>query len=131
MELGLFVRGDRMNMDLPIEVTPEPIDPKQQINPTYSPETGLFIPATIDEAIAELEKMLHPEFIEEARAMTQSEFLNSQHLGLAMWIRNNWQLWGINPMTLHLKSLGIHHPDGMASFLLGKFWQHLQPSTAD
>jgi len=76
--------------------------------------------------------MLHPEFIEEARAMTEVEFLTSQHFDLAMWIRNEWALWGINPMTLHLRALGITHPDGMASFLLGQFWQHLQqPSTAD
>ncbi len=37
----------RMNMDSPIEVTPEPTDPKQQINPTYSPQTGLFIPLSL------------------------------------------------------------------------------------
>lgn len=115
-----------MNMDLPIEVTPEPTDPKQQINPTYSPETGLFIPANIEEAIAELEKMLHPEFIEEARAMTELEFLNSQHFGLTMWIRNNWELWGINPLTQSLRTQGMTDPSQMASFLLGKFWQHLQ-----
>ena len=115
-----------MNMDLPIEVTPEPTDPKQQINPTYSPETGLFIPASIEEAITELEKMLHPEFIQEARAMPESEFLASQYFGLAMWIRNNWQLWGINPLTQFLRTQGMTHPDEMASFLLGQFWQHLQ-----
>ncbi|MCT7965094.1 hypothetical protein NG799_01945 [Laspinema sp. D1] len=114
-----------MNMD-PIEVTPAPIEPKEQINPTYSPATGLFIPATIDEAIAELEKMLHPQFIEEARTMTQAQFLDSQHLGLAMWIRNNWELWRMNELTQSLRIQGMTHPDEMASFLLGQFWEHLQ-----
>ncbi|MCT7957197.1 DUF6794 domain-containing protein [Laspinema palackyanum] len=118
-------RSHRMSMDLPIGVTPEPTDPKQQINPTYSP-TGLFIPSSIEEAIAELEKMLHPDFIEEARAMTQAEFLASQHLGLALWLRNNWELWRVNPLTQSLQGLNITHPDGMSSFLLGQFWQKLQ-----
>ncbi len=117
-------------MDLPIEVTPEPVDPKTQINPTYSQQTGLFIPSSIEEAVAELDKMLHPEFIEEVRTMTQDEFLDSQHLNLAMWIRNNWELWRVNPLTESLRGLGITDPDEMSAFLLGKFWQHLQqPST--
>ncbi|MCT7971236.1 DUF6794 domain-containing protein [Laspinema olomoucense] len=120
-----------MNMDLPIEVTPAPADPKTQINPTYSPETGLFVPSSIEEAIAELEKMLHPEFIEDARAMSQLEFLNSQHFSLAMWIRNEWTLWGINPLTQSLRIQGITHPDEMSSFLLGQFWQHLQQHSTD
>ncbi len=112
-------------MNIPIEITPEPLDPKEQINPTYSPPTGLFIPASIEEAVAELQKMLHPDFIEEARAMNESEFLASQRLGLAMWIRNNWELWQVNPLTQYLKSLGVRDPDGMSIFLLGQFWHHL------
>ncbi len=119
-------------MDLPIEVTPEPTDPKYQINPTYSPQTGLFIPSSLEEAIIELEKMLHPEFIAEIRAMSQSQFLNSQHFGLGMWLRNNWKLWETNPLTQILEGLGITHPDGMSSALLDLFWHCLQqPSTED
>lgn len=118
-----------MNMNEPIEVKPEPTDPKQQIHPTYSQERGLFIPANIEEAIAKLEKMLHPEFIAEARAMSQSEFLGSQHCGLAMWLRNNWELWRMNALTQSLQGLGITHPDSMSSFLLGQFWEHLQKTS--
>jgi len=42
-----FLRGDRLPT--------EPTDPKQQINPIYSPEMGLFIPSSIEEAVAESE----------------------------------------------------------------------------
>ena len=118
-------------MNEPIKVKPKSTDPRQQIHRTYSP-TGLFIPTSIEEAIAELEKMLHPQFIAEARAMSQSEFLDSQHCGLAMWIRNNWELWRVNRLSQSLQGLGITHPDSMSSFLLGQFWDHLQqPSTAE
>lgn len=109
----------------PIEVTPEPIDPKQQIAPT---PTGVLIPGSIDEAIAELETMLHPDFIAEARAMSQSQFLTSQHFGLALWMRNNWQLWQSNRLTECLQGLGVTHPDAMSSFLLIALWHHLQQS---
>lgn len=106
----------------PIEVTPEPINQQTPDSPT------VLIPATIEEAIAELEKMLHPDFIEEARKMTQSQFVSSQHFGLALWMRNNWGLWQKNQLTEQLKSLGVTHPDRMSAFLLIALWHHLQQS---
>lgn len=118
-------------MSKPIGVSPQPTEPKQQIHPTPDPDSpsGVLIPATIEEAVAELEKMLHPDLIEEIRNETESEFLASQHFELGLWIRLSWRLWRVsipNKLIQCFQSMEIHHPDAMSSFLLIALWHHLQ-----
>jgi hypothetical protein len=58
------------------------------------------------------------------KADKDSTFL-SYHFGIGMWMRNNWGLWAGSRLAKYLDSLGIHHPDGMSSFILETFWYRL------
>lgn len=77
-----------------------------RIHPTPDPNspTGIFIPSNIEEAIAELEKALHPQLIEEILGMDKSQLIGSFHFGLGTWMRNNWGLWKSNQLTDSLRS---------------------------
>lgn len=46
-------------------------------------------------------------------------FCSDLHMGLGMWIRNNWGLWNKEGgLYTHFISLGIGHPDDMSSILI-------------
>lgn len=93
--------------------------------PDLDSPTGVYIPADIDDAIAELEKMLHPALIEEIKVCSPEELIGKYHFGLLMWMRGNWGLWHGSRLAGFLKSQGISHSDSMSSAVLTAFWQYL------
>ena len=101
-------------------------DPKYKVTPTEdkgSP-SGLYIPKDIEDCFKELEKMLHPDLIQEMKSGTELD-MAQHHFGLGRWMRNNWQLWGISRLSAYFNGLGVHHPDNMSGIILTSFWRHL------
>jgi hypothetical protein len=62
-----------------------------QFNPTPDPDspTGVLILHTIEEAMAELDRLLPPALKTE---LAQAESLTDYHWSLGGWLRNHWQL---------------------------------------
>ena len=48
------------------------------------------------------------------------------HLGLGMWMRNNWGLWGGSRLQKYFTDKGVTHPEGMSSVILFYYWDWLQ-----
>ena len=84
----------------------------------------VYIPRNLDDAFNKLEKMIHPEVLEEYKKRTLVE--NSKYcFNLGMWIRTNWGLWDGSRLARYFNKLEIHHPDDMSQIILDTFWRYL------
>jgi hypothetical protein len=81
-------------------------------------------PATLSEALARLRQTLPPETIQEMRDGTEDD-MRMYHMGLGLWIRNDWGLWARGPLYQDLAALGLRHPDDMSAVILTCFWREL------
>ncbi|MCE5325160.1 MAG: hypothetical protein LLG01_01975 [Planctomycetaceae bacterium] len=80
-------------------------------------------PATIDQAVERLMKELTPRG-RGAIAAIKEEDLIDMHMGLGLWVRNNFGLWAGNDSLL--KSTGKTHPDEASQVILHALWTRLR-----
>lgn len=99
---------------------------KYRLNPTPDPNApfGFYIPKDLNDALSELQKMLHPDLVEEITHGSESDMIK-YHFGLGMWIRNNWALWKGSRISRYFNELEIYHPDDMSGIILDSFWTQL------
>ncbi len=74
----------------------------------------------------QLEKMHNDTTKEQIRAMTEDEFTGRSHMGMGMWIRNNWGLWKGGALHDYFVSIGIFHPDDMSGIILTSYYRQLK-----
>lgn len=106
---------------------PTPVTPKTsyQINATPDPDspTGVYIPATVEEAIGEFDKMLPVAL----KLKLLEDSIWNYHFTLGLWLRNNWNLWRDPPLVQSLVERGASpHPDDLGSLLLLGYQKYLQ-----
>ena len=80
------------------------------------------VPETLDEAHLELERRLPKRVIAKIDAMKTEDEMIDYHMGLGMWMRNTWGLWGNSPLATHMRSYGFTHADDMSGVILETFW---------
>ena len=118
-----------------IVTEPEPNDDKYKLNSTPDPDssTGVYIPVDIQDAIQELERMLHPPLMEDIKKCeSELDLIRGHHCGLGMWMRNNWGLWHGSRLVQYLNNIGHYYfPDDASSFILKCFWKHLNDQPLD
>lgn len=82
-------------------------------------------PNTLEEAMECFKELLSPADQVEITRMSEDD-LSRLHMGLGMWIRNNWGLWDEqSEMCKHMKSLGFVHADDMSGSLMREFWARM------
>ena len=84
-----------------------------------------YKPVNLDEAVLQLEKIHHDTTKQKIIAMTEDQFIAGSHMGLGMWIRNNWGLWKGGELSKYFNSIGIYHPDDMSGIILTSYYRHL------
>lgn len=101
-------------------------DPKYKLTPTKDSKssTGLYIPVDLEDCFKELEKMLHSDFLKEYKNKKEED-LAVYHMGLGLWLRNNWGLWGGSRLSKYFNQLGVFHPDDMSGIIINTFWSKL------
>lgn len=72
------------------------------------------LPATLEEAHLQLEKLLPGEELAKIDAMQSEDEMIEYHLTLGMDIRNGWGLWSEGLLAQYMQKLGFHHPDDMS-----------------
>ena len=92
---------------------------------------GVYIPRNLEECFLELDKLLPEVDIREMKALPKSEDMIRYHLGLGMWIRNNWGLWGGSRLQTYFQEKGIRHPDNMSGLLLSFYYDWLHGQNDD
>jgi len=101
-------------------------DLSYRINPTRDSgsESGIYIPRDLEDCFSELERMLSSSLIETIKSGNEEDLID-YHLGLGLWIRNNWGLWGDSRLRKYFSSQGIDHPDDMSGIIIDSFWRRL------
>jgi len=94
------------------------------VDKTEQPPKEIYIPKDLDDCFAQLKKLLKPEDIEKMRVGTEDD-MTQYHMGLGMWMRNNWGLWGGSRLAAWFNAQGINHPDDMSGIILDSFWRYL------
>lgn len=99
---------------------------KFKLNPTpdSTAKYKVYVPANLEDAFAELKKMLHPDLLKEMEEGSEQAMIG-YHMGLGRWMRNNWGLWGGARLAKYFNGIGIYHPDDMSGIILVSFWRHL------
>jgi len=87
---------------------------------------GRYIPKDLKDAFDQMDKQL-PEVdrVEMKALMSRNEMIR-YHMGLGMWMRNNWGLWGGSRLQKYFTDKGVTHPDDMSSVILFFYWDWLQ-----
>ena len=100
---------------------------KYRITPTpdETSPTGVKIPNDLDEALAELDRMLTPALKDEMRKGDEKA-MGQYHFGLGMWMRNDWGFWKGLELAKWFNARGITHPDDMSGIVLTSYWRHLR-----
>jgi len=107
------------------------IDPRFKLNlhEDKSSLTGVYIPKDLNDCHKELDRMLHPDarlFLGgKLPGLSQEDKYKFEegygHLGIGMWIRNNWGLWKGSHLAKHFNAMGIKHPDDMSGIILASY----------
>jgi hypothetical protein len=87
-------------------------------------EVKVYIPKDLDDCFAELKRMLSKEQIEKMKNGTEKDMID-YHMGLGLWLRNNWGLWRGSRLSKWFNDKGIRHPDDMSGIIFDSFWRHL------
>ena len=88
--------------------------------------TENYKPVNLEDAVAQLQ-FLHPDSVQaKIKTMSEDEFTGNAHMGMGMWIRNNWKLWGNGKLGKYFNSIGIYHPDDMSGIILTSYYRELK-----
>lgn len=85
---------------------------------------GTYIPKDIDEAIDSLDTILSEKdkrFI--ADSLSMEEFCAAAHLGVGMWMRNEWGLWSGSRLQKFFTNKKVYHPDEMSHEILKAYYK--------
>jgi hypothetical protein len=96
-----------------------------RVTPTQDPaeRSGVYVPRDLEDAFAELDRMVTPAFRREFAADSTQPI--EHHFGLGLWMRNNWGLWAGSRLARYFHGLGICHPDDMSGIVLNSYWRRL------
>ncbi len=86
---------------------------------------GIYIPKDLEDCFIQIDKILNDSLKTELKKISEDEFTGKTHLGLGMWMRNNWQLWGGSRLSKYFNDLGIYHPDDMTGIILDSYHRNL------
>ena len=94
------------------------------INEYAQDSTSSYIPENLRDAHRELIRLLPDSVIAIIKNTNENDLIN-YHMGLGMWIRNNWGLWENSRLAQYFDSLGVEHPDDMSETIIETFWRYL------
>ncbi len=83
----------------------------EKINDVYNPKN-------LEKCFVELDKLLPEIDKKEMQALKNRDEMIRYHMGLGMWMRNNWGLWGGSRLQKYFTDKRITHPDEMSSVVL-------------
>lgn len=83
---------------------------------------NVYIPKDLGDCFAELDKQLSEVNKNEMKSLFKRDDMIKYHMGLGMWMRNNWGLWGGSRLQKYFTDRKIRHPDDMSSVVL--FFYH-------
>ncbi|MFD0999948.1 DUF6794 domain-containing protein [Ohtaekwangia kribbensis] len=84
----------------------------------------VYIPADLQDCFKQLDKLLSSAD-KQSFANASENSLDKYHMGLGLWIRNNWGLWKGSRLSNHFNKLGVFHPDDMSGIVIRFYHRYL------
>lgn len=92
-----------------------------------------FVPATLDESIAELDVMLSDSAkyllispVPDSLSKNEKIMIHWEIRSFGQWIRNNWGLWKGGALADWFRAQNVNHPDNMSDIILTTYKAHLK-----
>jgi hypothetical protein len=86
---------------------------------------GVYIPKDVNEVLLQMNKLVDEPSKAKFKQLTEEEATHKLFFSLGRWMTHNWGLYEGSRLSVHLQSLGIHHPDDMVRFLVMIFHRSL------
>ncbi len=86
---------------------------------------GIYIPRNLEDCFSQLNYYWSDTVKSDILGVSEEAFVANMHLGLGMWIRNNWRLWSGSRLSEYFNYLGVNHPDDMSAIILVSYHRHL------
>lgn len=91
----------------------------------------LATPQTVDDSLAALDAWLTQPQKQYFRCENREHLLVDVHFGLALQLRNHWNLGPAGPLGAELAALGLQHVDDMSNFIALKYIHSLRDEPFD
>jgi len=91
--------------------------------PSDQADTSRYVPADLDDAIAEAECLLPPSDLDLFRSTPEREAIADAHFAIGMFMRNEWGLWAGSRLSEYFNAAGLFHPDDISSVVLKALWR--------
>lgn len=85
----------------------------------------VYIPKDLGECFVELDKLLKDIDKKEIQSLAKRDDMVKYHMGLGMWMRNNWGLWSGSRLQKYFTDKGVRHPDDMSMVVLYYYFDWL------
>jgi hypothetical protein len=87
---------------------------------------GVYIPMNIEACFLELIKILKKDDIKILKELeTKDECSWRYHMGLGLYLRNNWGLWADSRLQKYFRERFCFHADDISSMILCFYWEWL------
>lgn len=86
---------------------------------------NVYIPADVNDAILQLNKLIDEESKGKYRQLPEEEITRKLFFSLGRWITYNWSLYDGSRLSVYMRELGIFQPDDMAGFIMIAFHRSL------
>ena len=98
-------------------------NPTENLSETIN---GVYIPKNIEECFLELNKILNKDDIKILKELkTKDECSWKYHMGLGIYLRNNWGLWANSRLQEYFRERFCFHEDDMSSMIIVFYWEWL------
>lgn len=91
----------------------------------YPSSASVAAPATLDEAFRALDSLLGPTRRDSFMHTPERGAVVYAHMGIGLYIRNEWFRSGKSPLAGVLHQLGARSLDDASSMVLTSYWRHL------
>ncbi|WP_185290513.1 DUF6794 domain-containing protein [Chryseobacterium lactis] len=101
------------------------LDDKNKIKYITDTINKVYIPKDLQDCFVQINTFWNDSIKAKVKTLEEDEFIGKVHLGFGMWMRNNWQLWGVSRLSKYFNDLNIYHPDDMSGIILISYHRHL------
>ena len=94
----------------------------------YTTDTlrGVYIPKDMDDCFKQIDKLWKDSTKNQVKKWTEDEFVGKTYrLGLGLWMRNNWQLWGGSRLSKYFNQMGLYNAESISGIILFSYHRHL------
>ena len=92
---------------------------------------GVYIPKDLADAFIQLNILIDKSSQTKFKSMAEAEAVKKLHFSFGRWITHNWSLYSGSRYSAYVKSVGIHHPEEMASFTILMYHRYLNKEKLD